>query len=137
MCIGVSTPLFLAKPPLKSNCPGPPFRQSSHLYWLFVTPHSKTQIFLWIPKILSFPSFTPSYILKVTQFLLKISQFEFLVMTEESVLVYKLFLSLNIPNLFYFLLKNCNPRLKKSPPFFPATLLKTKVLSSLPFLKIW
>ena len=133
MCIGVSTPLFLAKPPLKSNCPGPPFRQSSHLYWLFVTPHSKTQIFLWIPKILKFSIFHPILYFKSNSILTK----NFLVMTEESVLVYKLFLSLNIPNLFYFLLKNCNPRLKKSPPFFPATLLKTKVLSSLPFLKIW
>ena len=35
-----------------------------------------------------------SYLI-VTKFLVKIPQFEFLVMTEQSILVYKLFLSLN------------------------------------------
>ena len=45
----------------------------------------------------------PSYILKVTKFLVKISQFEFSVMTEKNIFVYKLFLSLNISdfNIFF------------------------------------
>ena len=34
----------------------------------------------------------------ITKFVLKISQFEFLVTTVQSVLVYELFLSLNIPD---------------------------------------
>ena len=46
--------------------------------------------------MLKFLSFTLSYLLKVTKFLVKISQFEFLVMTEKNIFAYKLFLSLNI-----------------------------------------
>ena len=47
-------------------------------------------------NIKSFSSLIPSYLLKVTKFLVKISQFEFLVMTERNIFVYKLFLPLNI-----------------------------------------
>ena len=45
----------------------------------------------------------PSYLLKVTKSLGKISQFEFLVMTEKNISAYKLFLSLNASdfNLFF------------------------------------
>ena len=56
------------------------------------------------PKIVSY--FWPyPYLVKVTKFLVKISQFEFLVMTEKNIFVYKLFLSLNISDfiLFYFI----------------------------------
>ena len=38
----------------------------------------------------------PSYRLKVTKFLGKISQFEFLVIIKKKFFAYKLFLSLNI-----------------------------------------
>ena len=40
---------------------------------------------------------------KVTKFLIKISQFEFLVMAEKKFFIYQLFLSLNISdfNLFF------------------------------------
>ena len=43
------------------------------------------------------------YLLKLTKFVGKISQFEFLVMTEKNVFAYKLLLSLNISdfNLFF------------------------------------
>ena len=61
-----------------------------------------------------------SYLLKVTKFLGKISQFEFLVMTEKNIFAYKLFLSLNISDFNLFLCENCNP-LKKVTPSFPAT----------------
>ena len=44
---------------------------------------------------------TPSYPLKVTKFLVKIFQFEFLVMTEKNIFVYKLFLSINTSDLFF------------------------------------
>ena len=45
----------------------------------------------------------PTYLLKVTKFLVKISQFEFLVMRKKNIFVYQLFLLLNIPDfsLFY------------------------------------
>ena len=61
----------------------------------------------------------PSYLLEVTKSLGKISQFEFLVMTEKNIFAYKLFLSLNISDFNLFLCKNCTP-LKKSHPLFPS-----------------
>ena len=45
---------------------------------------------------------TPSHLLKVTKFLVKISQFIFLVMTEKNIFVYKLFLSLDISDFSLF-----------------------------------
>ena len=80
----------------------------------------------------NFSSLTRSYLLKVTEFLVKISQFEFLVMTEKNIFAYKLFLSLNISD-FNFLCENCNSSWKKSPPLFPSyPPLKVEVLSSPP-----
>ena len=74
----------------------PFFRQSSPLYWFFVNPTPlKVRFFSEPPKYYSFSSLSSSYLLKITKFLVKISQFEFLVMTEKNVFVYKL-LSLNI-----------------------------------------
>ena len=55
----------------------------------------------------------PSYLLKVTKFLVKIHQFALLVMTEQSILVYKLFLS-DLSLFFY--LKIASSPWKKSPP---------------------
>ena len=60
-----------------------------------------------LPSTTSLPSFfwqtvliliflIPSYLLKVTKFLGKISQFEFLVMSKKNIFAYKLFLPLNI-----------------------------------------
>ena len=51
----------------------------------------------------------PSYILKVTKFLVKISQFEFSVMTEKNIFVYKLFLSLNISDFNIFFMWKLQP----------------------------
>ena len=74
-----------------------------------------------LKNIKGFSSFTLSYLLKVTKFLVKISQFEFLVMTEQEFLFIN-FLSLNIPDFSLFLLKNCNhPLLKNVTPSFSAT----------------
>ena len=49
-------------------------------------------------------------------------QFEFLVMAEKNIFVYKPFLSLNISDFSLFLCKNCNrpPLSKRSPPLFPS-----------------
>ena len=60
---------------------------------------------------------------KVTKFSLKISQFEFLVMTRQSALVYKLVLSLNIRDFSLFFVKKLRPPTpeKKVTPSFPAT----------------
>ena len=111
--------IFLT-PPLKSaSCPSPSFL-SNPPYWFFVT--LKVGFFSEPPKYQSFSSFTSSYLLKVTKFLVKIySQFEFLVMTEKSIFAYKLFLSLNISDFSLFSCENWNPPWKKSPPSFPAT----------------
>ena len=58
-------------------------------------------------------------LLKVNKFLLKISQFEFLVMTEQSILVYKLFCHEIFQILIYFLSKTLQPSPEKShPPLF-------------------
>ena len=84
----------------------------------------KSRIFLWTPKILKFFILNPILSVKSTKFLVKISQFQFLVMTEKNVFVYKLFLSLNISDfsLSFFLVKIATP-LKKVTPSFPATTL--------------
>ena len=98
----------------------------------------KSQILQWTLKYWSFSSLTPSYILKVTKFFLKISQFEFLVVTEKNIFAYKLFLSLDISDFNLSFCDNCNPLWKKSPPLFPSKpRLKVEVLSSPHFLKIW
>ena len=55
-------------------------------------------------------------------------------MTEQSVFVYKLFLSLNIPDFSLFFVEKLQPPLKKVTLSFPAT-LKLEVLSSPFFLK--
>ena len=77
--------------------------------------------------------FHPSpHLLKVTKFLLKISQFEFLVTTEQRILVCKLFSSLKIPDFSLFLSKNCNPPEKSHSPISQHPTLKTEVLLSPP-----
>ena len=74
-------------------------------------------------KWLKYTLLSSSYLLKVTKCLSKISQFEFLVVTEKNVFAYKLFLLLNISG-FIFYVKFANPSPEKShPPSFPATLL--------------
>ena len=106
-----TTPSFLRSPHLKSeNC-------QSSIGFLQTPP--KNQIFQWTPKILKSFILNPSYLFKKTKFLVKISQFEFLVMTKKNISVYKLFLPLNISDFslfvcFFFVCvcENCNP-----PPF--------------------
>ena len=61
----------------------------------------------------------PSHLLKITKFLVKISQCIFLVMTEKNIFVYKLF-----QILVYFLCKNCkthHPPYPSAPPPPPHT----------------
>ena len=78
--------LFFAKLPLNQQtvqAPPPSFSQSP-LCIGFSRPPLKVRSFHEPQKYESFSSLIPSYLLKVTKFLGKISQFEFLVMTEEK-----------------------------------------------------
>ena len=122
MCIGVSTPPSKTPPPLSCqaplklvNCPSPPFSAIPTFYIGFSwTPPLKVGFFSE-PKILKFFIPIPSYLLKGTKFLGKISYFEFLVITKNNnIFPYKLFLSLNISD-FNLLSDNCNPPEKKFP----------------------
>ena len=120
-------------PPLKSEkCPTPPpppplFRRFSPLYCFFhdppPPPHSpllKIRFFSEPEIYSSFSFLTPSNLLKITKFLVKVSQFEFFVMTEKNSFVSKLFLSLNISDIVYLLCKNCTPPppppIERAPP---------------------
>ena len=82
-------------------------------YWFFMTPPPKRQIFQWTPKILKF-----FILLKVNKLLLKMSQFEFLVMIEKKIFTYKVFLSLNILDFNLFFMWQLQPPWKSHPTFF-------------------
>ena len=156
MCITVSSP------PLKSTMPSflpslPLNRQTAQ------APHSHTPVFKAIlpsilvfrepvplkvvffsepPKYSRFSSLIPSYLLKVTKFLVNISWFEFLFMTDKNIFDYKLFWSLKISdfNLFRVKIRTLHPLKMSTPPFYPSNPpLIAEVLSSPlhPILKIW
>ena len=108
VCIGVSTPPHLknttpsfAKSPLKSaNYPSPSFLgESPPLKKIIHGPpptHTHTHpekivVSVNFHNINFFLSLTPSHLLKVTKFLVEISQFKFLVMTEKNIFIYKFF----------------------------------------------
>ena len=91
-----TTPSFLPSPPPPLNLKtvqAPLFRISPHSILVFQEVPPKRRIFQWTHK---FSSLTLSYLLKVTKFLVKISQFK--------IFVYKLFLSLNISDFILFFL---------------------------------
>ena len=136
MCIGVSTspqkhqPLFLAKPPPPHppplnrqivQAPPPHFlgNRGDFLYWLFMNLPPKVGFFSEPPKYWSFSSLIPSYLLKVTEFLVKISQFKFLAMTEKNNFAYKLSCHYIFQILIYFVCKNCTPP-EKITTLFPS-----------------
>ena len=78
----------------------------------------------------SFSSLISLYLLKVTKFFVKISQFEFLVRTEKNICVYE--------NILVYIYVKTATLLKKITSLFPSNLLlKVEVLLSRPFLKIW
>ena len=98
VCIGVSTPskipppLSCQAPLLKSvNCPSLPFLSNPPSVLVFCEPFLKVGFFSEPQKYQSFSSLTLSYVLKVTKFLVRISQFEFLVMTEKNIFGYNFF----------------------------------------------
>ena len=119
MCVGVSTPTsFLPSPPPLNlqTVQTPIFRQSPVYIGFSWNPPLKLRFFHEPQKHRIFSSLIPSYLLKVTKFLVKIPQFEFLVTTEQRILVYKLFLSLNISDFSLSFVKKLQPPWKKSPP---------------------
>ena len=113
-------PSFLPSPSLNwQTAQAPLFQQSPPplpSILVFRKPPHKSQIFQWTQKYSSFSSLTPSYLLKVAKFLVKISQFEFLVMIEKNIFAYKLFLSLNISDFNLFLMWKLQPPEKSHPP---------------------
>ena len=117
-------------PPLNlQTVPTPLFKQPP-------PPPLKVGFLSECPKYQSFSSLTPFYLLKVMKFLVNICQFEFLVMIEKNVFVYKLFLSLNISDLFIFFCKIAT-RWKELPPLFQQPPSQSWGPVQPPFLKIW
>ena len=94
VCVGVSTPstLFLAKPLLNQQTfQATLFRQPPPSILTFRDLPPKSQIFKGALKILKFFILNTILLLKVTTFLRKIPQFEFLVMTEKNILLINFF----------------------------------------------
>ena len=115
----------------------PFFRQLPSLYWFF---HNSPPVKIgFFSERQSFSFLTLSDPLKVSKFLVKISQFELLVMTEKNIFVYNFLCGYIFQILVYFLCKNCNPSPSKrsAPPPSHQPPLKIKVKSSIPVLKIW
>ena len=134
VCIRVSTPFFLAKPPPPpwiSKLSKPPFQGNPPLILVFRDPPPKSQISHWTPKILKFLILNTIFFFKVTEFLVKISQFKYLVITERNIFACKLFLSLNISDfIFYVKIANLPCPLKVTLLLPSNPLLKVEVLSS-------
>ena len=63
------------------------------------------------------------YLLRITEFFVKIPHFEFLVMTKKNSFVYKPFLTLNFQILIYFYVKIATHLMKKITLSFPAIYL--------------
>ena len=127
VCIGVSTPPQKHHPSLScqtllkfANCPSPTFLGNPPLYIGFLLPPPpKNQIFQWTSQILKFFIINPILLLKLTKFLVKISQFKVLFMIEKNNFVYWHFLSLSISDFsLYFSIKlQPHPPQKGHPPF--------------------
>ena len=102
-------------PPKSANYLRPPFQAISPSILVFCEPAPlKVRLFSEPPKYQSFPPLTTSYLLKVTEFFVKISQFECLVIMTEKYFC--------LQNIFIFLCENCTPSPpeKKSSPSFQA-----------------
>ena len=97
-----ATPSFLpSSPPLNLQTVQAPFLSNPPCILVFRELSLKVGFFSEPQKYQSFSSLKPSYLLKVTKFLVEISQFEFLVMTEKNIFAHKPFLSLNIQILIF------------------------------------
>ena len=102
VCIEASSPLQKHQAPPYLNLQtvqAPPFLGNSPYTLVFLEAPPKTEFFC---EPHNFSSLIASHLLKLTKFLVKISQFKFLIVTEKH--FYKLFLWLNISNFIYFFL---------------------------------
>ena len=88
-----TTPSFLPSSPLLNlKTVQAPLLNNPHSILVFRELSLKVGFFSEPQKYRSFSSsLAPSYLLKVTKFLVEISQFEFLVMTEKNIFAHKLF----------------------------------------------
>ena len=112
-----TTPVFLDTPPSLKSVQALLFLGNSPLYiGFFVNPPLKIRFFSVPQKCSSFSSLTPSYLVKITKFLVKVSQFQFFVTTEKNIFIYKRFLSLNISDFSFIFYLKIAPPLKSSPP---------------------
>ena len=125
---------FLPSPPLKSaNCPRFPFWAKPPILVFCDSPSLKIGFFSEPQKYNSFSSLNPCQFLKVTKFLVKTSQFEFLVMAQKNIFVYLLFSSLNLSKIqfiFYVQIATSCPSQRSSPSFPTTPLFLIEVLSS-------
>ena len=112
-------PSFLLSPPEICKLSQPPFLGNPPIILVFHELPLKVEFLSEHPEYQSFSSLNPSYLLKGTKFLVKICQFEFFVMTEKNIFVYKVFLSVNTSDFsfLYFFCKIATP-LKKVTPLF-------------------
>ena len=91
------TPSFANSPLKSANYPKPPFqaihRPQKNFFFHAPLPPKKKQSNFSVKSYNKnfFSSLTPSHLLKVTKFLVEISQFKFLVMTEKNIFIYKFF----------------------------------------------
>ena len=92
-----------SSPPLNLQTDQAPFLSNPPSILFFHETSLKVRFSSESQKYQSFSSLTPSYLLKVTKFLVEISQFEFLIMTEKNIFDHKLFLPLNIQILIFFM----------------------------------
>ena len=99
----------------------PPLKSANGFSWHPAPPPPKHRIFQWTSKILQLFILNPRYyLLKVTKFIVKIYQFELLVLTEKNTFGYKIFFVIKyfFQVLVYFFCKNYTPQ-GKGQPLFP------------------
>ena len=99
-----TTPSFLPSSPLLNlQTVQVPFLSNLPSILVFHETSLKVRFSSEPQKYQSFSSLTPSYLLKVTKFLVEISKFEFLVMTGKNIFGHKLFWPLHIQVLIFFM----------------------------------
>ena len=129
--------LFPSKPRLNlETVQAHPLLGNSPFYIGFLLTPSLKNYFSMNSKN-NFSLLNPSYLLKVTEFLVKIFQFEFLAVIEKNIVVYQCFFSLNVPDISLFFTQKFQPSPLKKVTFLFLTnpFQKIKLLLSLPFLK--
>ena len=110
-------PLSCQVPPLNLQTVQAPFLSNPPSILVFHEPSRKVGFFSEPQKYWSFSPLTQSYILKVTKFLVEISQFEFLIITEKNIFAHKLFC--HYLRFWFIFIWKLHP-LNKVTPLFPS-----------------